>query len=69
MGTNVFPKIPRPKCLPGKRYGSFARYDKDGRELIYIGLDNIAMHRDIIEQFEDEFDKAFGLDEQTEDRK
>lgn len=61
MTTNVFPTVPKPRCLPGKEYGIFARYDAEGRELVYIGLGDVVMHRDVIRYIESEWDKVFSL--------
>ncbi len=60
MACNVFPKVPLPQCLEGKERGKFARYDKDGRKLVYIGMDELVMHQDVIDRIEAEFEKEFG---------
>ena len=46
--------------LPGKEYGKFARYDKEGRELVYVGLDGMVMHRDVLDKINAEWDREFG---------
>lgn len=54
---------PDPRCIPGKEDGVHARYDAEGRELVYIGVGDMVMHRDVIDEINAEWDRVFGCAE------
>lgn len=59
MAGNPLPKI-KLRCLPGKEYGAHAGYDHEGRELIYIGVEDMQMHKDVLDHIESEWKRIFG---------
>lgn len=59
MAGNPFPRFPPPRCLPGKEDGVHAGYDKEGRELVYIGIGDMKMHKDVLDHIRAEWKRIF----------
>lgn len=53
------PRVPS-ACWSGMEYGKHARYDKEGRELVYIGVFDFVMHKDVIDKITADWDRCFG---------
>lgn len=58
MPNVSFPRI-KSECWPGMEDGVHAGYDKEGRELVYIGIFDMVMHKDVIDHINAEWDKVF----------
>jgi len=56
------PRLDPPRVLPGKERGKHAGYDAEGRELVYIGLEGMTMHRDVLELLAREWERCFSDD-------
>ena len=48
-----------PDTLPGKEYGAPAGYDAAG-DLVYVGIGDWKMHKNVIDRIEHDWDKVFG---------
>jgi hypothetical protein len=57
-GRFQFPRLSSVKCLPGKARGTHAGWDEAG-ELVYIGLDDLTMHKAVLDQFDAEWERVF----------